>query len=85
MSIKSGLVFSKHTGTLVGFTDLTSVNSDFAKLVEGESTAGGCHLADKILVLMARAIFRPSVSYPVAHYPCSKLRLQVLSPCMGDS
>lgn len=28
MKIKSGLVFNKHNGTLVGFTDLSSANSD---------------------------------------------------------
>ena len=32
MKIKKGLVFNKHTGTLVGFVDLGSVNQDIDKV-----------------------------------------------------
>ena len=70
MKIKSGLVFSKHSGTLVGFVDLGSVNDDIEKVVTGEQEEPRSEkqLASQTFVLMARSIFKPSVSIPVAHY-----------------
>ncbi len=69
MKIKSGLVFNKHAGTLVGFTDLGSVNRDIELLMGGESErATGGHLADQAFVFMARAVFKPSLTVPVAHF-----------------
>ena len=35
MKIKSGLVFNKHSGTLVGFVDLGSVNRDIDLAIQG--------------------------------------------------
>ena len=75
MKIKSGLVFSKHTGNLVGFVDLGNVNHDIEKVVCGEheeSTSG--NLASHVFVLMARAVFKPSLCVPVAHYFSSNLK-----------
>lgn len=75
MKIKSGLVFSKHTGNLVGFIDLGSVNHDIEKVIGGEHedfTSGD--LASHVLVVMARAVFQPSLCVPVAHYFSSNLK-----------
>ena len=72
MKIKSGLVFNKHTGSLVGFGD---VNRDIQKIISGEhgeSTSG--NLASHVFVLMARAVFKPSLCVPVAHYFSSNLK-----------
>ena len=83
MKIKSGLVFSKHTGSLVGFTDLESVNHDIEKVIDGEHedvTSGD--LASHVFVLMARAVFQPSLCVPVAHYFSSNLKgLDIISMC----
>ena len=67
MKIRSGLVFDKHKGRLIGFVDLGSVNSDINKMmsVSEEETEV---LADHVLVVMARAIFKPSLAVPIAHY-----------------
>lgn len=69
MKIKRGLVYDKHKGTLVGFTDLGSVNHDIEILMsdEGDKTLEG-RMADQVLVFMARAVFKPSLSIPVAHF-----------------
>ena len=75
IEIKRGLVFSKHTGSLVGFVDLGSVNHDIEKVLGGEheeSTSG--NLASHVFVLMARAVFKPSLYVPVAHYFSSSLK-----------
>ena len=66
MKIKSGLVFDKHNGSLVGFVDLGEVNHSIETLMNGEDEKG-TQLADAY-VFMARAVFKPSLSMPVAHY-----------------
>ena len=69
MKIKSGLVFDKHHGTLVGFTDLGNVNRDIKTLVSGASEESeGRKLATHTFVFFVRAVFKPSLSLPVAHY-----------------
>lgn len=69
MKIKSGLVFNKHTGALSGFTDLGDSNREIEQILSGdaEESSGG-KLADQVFVFMARAVFKPSLSVPVAHY-----------------
>ena len=75
MKIKSGLVFNKHTGTLVGFVDLGSANHDIDLVIQGkpeDSNAG--KLADQVLVFMVRAVFKPSLTMPIAHFFSLNLR-----------
>ena len=75
MKIKSGLVFSKRTGSLVGFVDLGSANRDMERLIAddtADSTKG--RLADQVFVFMARAMFKPSLAVPIAHYPSLNVR-----------
>ena len=70
MKIKNGLVFNNHTGSL---TDLGSANEDIERLL-GDSHLGDSQkptvkkLADQAFVFMARAIFKPNLTVPVAHY-----------------
>ena len=75
MKIKSGLVFDKHNGTLVGFTDLGSVNRDIEMLVcgDGDKLDGG-KLATHAFVFLARAVFKCSLSLPVTHYSSISLK-----------
>ena len=75
MKIKSGLVFSKRSGSLVGFIDLGSVNRDMERLTTDDMTANSSNgqLAKQIFVFMARAVFHPSLAVPVAHYPSLNL------------
>ena len=75
MKIKSCLVFSKHSGTLVGFVDLGSVNHDIEKVMSGEQDeCTSKKLASHAFVIMARAVFKPSLCVPVAHYFSSNLK-----------
>lgn len=75
MKIKTGLVFSRRTGSLVGFVDLGSANRDIERLTVDDTTDFTTHgqLADQVLVFMARAVFKPSLAVPIAHYPSLKL------------
>lgn len=72
MKIKKGLVFDRHMGNLVGFTDLGEVNRDIELLTKGDEAVN--ELADHAFVFMARSIFKPSVSIPIAHYFTSSLK-----------
>ena len=81
MKLKSGLVFQKHTNILVGFVNLSSSSRDIELVVSNDeksvaskpSKATEPLLADQVLVFMARAIFKPSLSMPVAHYYTNNL------------
>ena len=74
MKIKSGLVFNKHTGSLTGFVDLGSANQDLVRAVSGEDQNTNATLAEQVFVFMARAVFKPSLTMPVAHYFSSNLK-----------
>ena len=70
LKIKSGLVFRKHTGELVGFCDLSKVNQELDELaatIEG-NRMHHLELAQNILAFMIRPIFKPSMSFMVASY-----------------
>ena len=78
MKLKSGLVYNKHTGALSGFVDLGSSNRDMELAVSGcgdqdESSAG--QLAEQVFVFLARAVFKPSLSVPIAHYFSASLKV----------
>ena len=63
MKIKSGLVFEKHSGTLVGFTDLGSVNRDIEMLLHSDSNESNEeNLATHAFAFLARAVFKPCIS-----------------------
>jgi len=73
MTIKSGLVFNKSTGKLVGFTELSEVNEKLRSLSSDiqETEAQERQLADHMLVVMVRSIFKPS------HIPCGSTSYMV--------
>jgi len=71
--IKSGLVYDKHQGSLIGFINLGNANN---MLLEFENAlSDGKHwqqLASSILVLMVRGIFQ-KLNYPYAQFACNNL------------
>lgn len=81
MKIKSGLVFSKRSGNLVGFVDLSSANRDIERLA-ADPESSNTELADQMLVQMARAVFKPSLCVPVAHYPSRNLSGKLTDVCL---
>ena len=71
MKIKSGLVFNKSSGNLVGFMDLGDVNDDIEKLEMSMKELNdqkklAPELASHMLVVMVRAIliYLPSSTVP---------------------
>ena len=72
MKIRSGLVFRKYTGELVGFCSLGDVNDDLERLAEplsGGTVSTQPKLANQVLVFMVRHIFKPSTFFPSRHVP----------------
>ena len=84
MKIKAGLVFCKRNGHLVGFIDIGTANQDIERFFSSSSSvdfADSGRLADQVLVFMARAVFKPSLSVPIAHYFCLNLK-GIILVCM---
>ena len=84
MKIKSGLVFSKSSGMLLGFVDLGDVNNTLMQLenilTKSTSCLPAAELATHMLVVMVRVITRPSFSFPIAQFPTANLTGNELYP-----
>ena len=75
MHIKEELIFSKHSGNLIGFVNLGSVN-DLLLRYESSLESGSSDtfpiLAKSMLVFMVRGLFTP-LQLPYAQFPCKVL------------
>ena len=68
MRIKSGLMYRKSTGKLVGFTELGDIGEElnqFERTVSGEKVAK--RLATHVLRLMARGLVK-HINYPIGYF-----------------
>lgn len=73
MHVKEGLVFDKHSGELIGFTDLGDINNHIAKLERTAATSQKIEpLANSLLVLMIRGLLS-GFQFPYAQFSCSSL------------
>ena len=86
MKIKSGLVFNRHTGKIVGFVNLGSICSDLDALQSSllSESSKPPEIAGSMLVLMVRLLQKPSFTFPVAQYPTSSLTGYKLYPIVWD-
>ena len=66
MKIKEGLVYNKFSGEVIGFTDLGTINDEFASLEQNEASPS-CQIATHILAVMVRGILF-SLEFPLAHF-----------------
>ena len=65
MKVNEGLIFSKHSGEIIGFINLGNINDELLRLETGEQPA----VAKQILVLMVRGLlFTRGVTADV-HFP----------------
>ena len=83
MHVKESLVFDKHTGALIGFTDLGDTNNYIAKLERATSEKME-PLAKSLLVLMVRGLFSP-FQFPYAQFACSSLTGNQLHSIFWDA
>ena len=71
--IKEGLVYDKHQGSLIGFSNLGEINNHLLKLenaLNGEDMPQ--QLASSMIVLMIRGLFQ-KLNFPYAQFAVSKL------------
>ncbi len=88
MKIKSGIVFNKKLGKLVGFVDLGTINNDLEVLessLTSTATSVQPQLADSMLVLMVRSLMKPSLVVPIYStiLNCEFIWSKVISNCNG--
>lgn len=75
MHVKEDLVYNKHTGQLVGFVDLGSINNHltrFEQLLLKDDVESNTPLAKSIVVFMVRGLFS-TLKFPYVQFPCSSL------------
>ena len=78
MHLKENLVYDKHTGALIGFTDLGDTNQHllkFQQVVEGSDSSDIIEkqpLANSMFVIMVRGLLT-SLQFPYAQFPCIKV------------
>ena len=76
IKVKSGLVFHKSTGTLVGFVNLGEANNDMMLLeqsLQKPTIVTKKEIATHMLVLMSRIITKPSSTFPIAQFPSANM------------
>ena len=72
MHVKEGLVYDKHSGALLGFTDLGNINNlltEFEWSLASESDAPTMALPKTMLVFMVRGLFI-HLQFPYAQFAC---------------
>ncbi len=73
MHIREGLVYDKHSGALLGFTDLGNVNNLLAEFERSlSSDAPTERLSKSMLVIMVRGLFT-RLQFPYAQFACSSV------------
>lgn len=79
MHIKENLVYEKHSGSLIGFTNLGDVNNhllSFEREVDHMSL-DNMPLAKSMMTFMVRGLFT-SLQFPYAQFPCANISGELL-------
>ncbi len=79
MHIRQDLVFDKHTGEMIGFSNLGEVNQhlvEFEKSLSDDNVAAP-KLAKTMMVFMVRGLFS-RLEFPYAQFPCADLSGELL-------
>lgn len=79
MYIKEDLIYNKHTGELVGFTNLGDVNSHLLKFERSLSGEEGQteSLAKTMFTMMVRGLFS-QLQFPYAQFPCTTISADLI-------
>ena len=87
MHIREELVFNKHCGKLVGFSNLGCINSHLSRFEEAleseEESDSATPLAKSMTVFMVRGLFS-NLKFPYAMFPCAKLVGEQLVPIFWE-
>ena len=80
MKVKEGLVFSKHSGEVIGFTKLGDIKDELVKIEQNVQKAP---VAKHLLVLMVRGILF-TLKFPFAHFGTSDATGDILFPIVWE-
>ena len=81
MKIKKGLVYNKHSGKIIGFTDLGDINDDLLRLEqEGEHP----DVAKYVLAVMVRGTLC-ELEFPYAHFGTRGITADLLFPIVDEA
>ncbi len=78
MKIKRDLVFDKHTGELIGFTNLGDINEELNLLNENQN-----EMATHMMAVMVRSICA-NFKFQLAHYPTAKTTAGDIFPIVWE-
>ena len=84
MSIKSGIVYDKHSGKLVGYTELGNINNELDNFERNMNFENEKSLATNVLCLMTRGLFK-HISYPIAYFTTCHISSSQLFPLMWEA
>ena len=85
IKIKSGLVYSKQTGSSVGFCDMRDINNDLEDSKNRiENKKEDKSVSKYVLTFMVRGVFT-SLSYPFAYCAGQGSSSDQLYPCVSES
>ena len=76
MHVREDLVYDKHSGDLIGFSNLGDINShldSFERAISSGSEAPQPVLAKTVMVFMVRGLFT-KLQFAYAQFPCSQVR-----------
>ena len=74
MHIREDVVYDKHSGELIGFTNMANISNSLAQLERSmsESNEYGPSLAKSMSVFMVRGLFS-SLQFPYVHFACNDM------------
>ena len=75
MHIREDLVYEKHSGALIGFTNLGEVNNHllaFERSVSSDQQSSQVPLSKSMTMFMVRGLFT-SLHFPYAQFPCASI------------
>ena len=81
MKVKEGLVYNKHSGEMIGFTDLGDINNELLKL---EHSTDHPPIATHVLTLMVRGILF-KMAFPYAHFATQGVTSDYLYPILWEA
>ena len=88
MKIKSGLVFNRHTGKIVGFTSIGDINEELRTFEKTMSSNEGQDMnrdiATYITCVMIRGLFT-KYEFPIAYFPSQGMTSDQLFPSIWEA
>jgi hypothetical protein len=79
MKIKNELVYQKHSGQIIGYVNLGSVENQLMQLEDDMYGNSQCQVATHVLQFMVRGLTM-KLNYPVAHFATANLTAEQLHP-----